>query len=431
MTARPLHLLTATGARPEAFALCGAWMRRQTIEAPVVWVIVDDGPQPSAAPEGLPPSWRVKLIRPRALWRPGQNTQLTNMRRGLEEIPGDARLAIIEDDEHYAPGWLERVARELELSEQVGQQLSRKYNIATRRARELVHPWRASLCATAVRGGALQRLRRIVHAGTRIIDGVLWRPGIGRLFDGAYVTGMKSLPGRGGIDSGHAAAFGDIHDPDLQLLRKWLGSDATEYEVIMQSISSPEALSESRAAEIRVYGQQYRRTNYRMGPRRAADVQQLLRQLASSFGRGGSLLDVGTGRGETLMYAKAAGFGEISGTEVVPYLLGERVVYAEAHALPFPDASFDHVTCFDVLEHLTPADVAPALRELRRVARLSVTASASERSDIRDGRELHISRRSVGAWLEDVRAAWGPDAQVAGSAGASPAFQLRIARPAA
>jgi hypothetical protein len=37
----------------------------------------------------------------------------------------------------------------------------------------------------------------------------------------------------------------------------------------------------------------------------------------------------------------------------------------------------------------------------------------------------------VGAWLEDVRAAWGPDAQVAGSAGASPAFQLRIARPAA
>lgn len=421
-----LHVLTPTGARPEAWALCCRWMQGQSYAGGVRWVIVDDGPEPAAEPAGLAPGWTVELIRPPRRWHPGQNTQLPNLRLGLEAIPGSARLAIIEDDEHYAPGWLERCAAELELAEQVGQQLSRKYNIRTRRAKELLHPWRASLCATAVRGDALRRLRRIVHAGTRIIDGVLWRPAVGRLFDGCYVTGMKALPGRGGIDSGHRPKFGDVADPDLALLRSWLGPDATHYEAIMQTIEQPGASSpQQRAAEIRVYERQYRHPAYRMGARRQGDVQRILRELAAY--RAGSLLDVGTGRGETLLYAKAAGLGpDIRGTEVVPYLLGERVSYAEAHELPFESGAFDHVTCFDVLEHLTPGDVAPALRELKRVARFTVTASASERSDLREGRELHISRRPSAVWLEAFRDAWGTGAQLIGTAGASPCFQLRL-----
>jgi SAM-dependent methyltransferase len=432
-----LTLLTPTGARHQAWALCMRWMRRQTYGGPVRWVIVDDGPEPQEIPTA-PAGWQIEVIRPKQLWRPGKNTQLPNLRLGLSAIPATASVAIVEDDEHYAPDYIARVAREIEAHEMVGQRLCRKYNLRTRRAKELLHPWRASLCTTAVRGPSLARLRRIAAAGVAIIDGVLWRPGLGHLFDGAYVTGIKCLPGRGGIDSGHRDTFGDIHDPNLKLLRAWIGDDdARAYEATMSAEShttQQAAPAARRQDEISLYATQYLSPHYRMGDRRRVDVQRILRDIrALPASRDGmrSLLDIGTGRGETLGFATALGFAPVSGTEVVPSLLGGRVVYAEAHALPMADRSVDHVVCFDVLEHLTPEDLMPALREMRRVARVSVTASASERHDIRGGRELHISRRPASQWLDMIRDAWGRDTRTIGSAGASPAFQILLPPPGA
>lgn len=179
----------------------------------------------------------------------------------------------------------------------------------------------------------------------------------------------------------------------------------------------------TREAEIAVYAKCYQQANYAMGARRKASVEKLLKSLPR-----GSLLDVGCGRGESLEFAIAAGHSPVMGTEVVPSLLstlGPRAVYAEAHHLPFDDRSFDHVTCWDVLEHLTEADIRPALREMQRVARSTVTVSASERSDMRDGRELHISRRPTAAWLKLIQECLGTTAHQIGSAGASPCFQWR------
>ncbi len=48
-----------------------------------------------------------------------------------------------------------------------------------------------------------------------------------------------------------------------------------------------------------------------------------------------------------------------------------RFARAEATALPFPDASFDVVTCNLMLHHLAPQEAVGALREMRRVARLT------------------------------------------------------------
>jgi ubiquinone/menaquinone biosynthesis C-methylase UbiE len=48
-----------------------------------------------------------------------------------------------------------------------------------------------------------------------------------------------------------------------------------------------------------------------------------------------------------------------------------RFVQADATALPFPDAAFDLVTCNLTLHHFEPSEAIAALKEFRRVARLT------------------------------------------------------------
>lgn len=205
------------------------WVARQTYAGPVHWIIIDDGPDP----QDIPPArhdWTISVQRPRPFWARGQNTQIRNIVLGLELIDDHEPLVLIEDDEHIAPGWLTRVHDELQHSDIVGQKLCRKYNLVTRRARELIHPYRASLCATGLKDSGIARLRRIVRKHPKLIDNVLWKPGVGRLFDGCYIVGIKSMPGRPGIDSGHRPRFGEIADDDGTLLSRWIGEeDAQAY----------------------------------------------------------------------------------------------------------------------------------------------------------------------------------------------------------
>jgi hypothetical protein len=300
----------------------------------------------------------------------------------------------------------------------VGQQLCRKYSLKVRRAMELLHPTQASLCATAMRDGGIREFRRQVSMHPRLVDVGLWRwTGHKKLYDGCHVVGMKCLPGRGGIDSGHRDNFGDIEDPDFELLREWLGSAADAYIAIVNRMEQEQA--SSRDEEIAQYVKAYSKPDYRMGSRRRADVQKLMRSLPQ-----GSLLDVATGRGESLRFAEEAGHGPVHGTEVVPSLLGPQVTYAQAHQIPFEDASFDHVTCFDCLEHLTEPDIKPALSEMFRVARKTCTVSVSEVSDIRNGRELHISKRPRQEWERLIKSVWGVKARWVGFAGRSPMYQV-------
>lgn len=157
-----------------------------------------------------------------------------------------------------------------------------------------------------------------------------------------------------------------------------------------------------RAAEIAKYYEQYKNPGYRLGKSRRVDIDRVIAELTPK----GTLLDVGTGRGETLAIAETHGL-TAKGTEVVDYLLiPGRVVYAEAHSLPFPDSSFDHVTCFDVLEHLVMDDIAPALREFARVAKTTVTVSAATKSHRVNGVELHVSAMPLKEWEGVILGAW-------------------------
>jgi ubiquinone/menaquinone biosynthesis C-methylase UbiE len=95
---------------------------------------------------------------------------------------------------------------------------------------------------------------------------------------------------------------------------------------------------------------------------------------------GQTLVDIGTGRGELLAVAAAAGIDAI-GIEYSEAALsltrqtlakrgveeGARAVLADARSLPLADRSADAVTLLDVVEHLTPDELDVALSEARRV----------------------------------------------------------------
>jgi len=224
-----IQLLTATGARPEAFALCQRWMARQTHSGPVLWIIVDDGPEPMPVTFSRP-GWRLVVVRPSPFWQPGRNTQSRNILKGLELVDRKLPVLIIEDDDWYAPDWIERAAKHLEWAELVGEMQSRYYNVRTLQGRQLPNRSHASLCGTALRDRAVLTLQQVCQTKPKFIDLHLWRlHGSKRLFDGHRCVGIKGLPGRGGIGVGHKDTFTGTHDPDGTLLRSWIGDDAGFY----------------------------------------------------------------------------------------------------------------------------------------------------------------------------------------------------------
>lgn len=95
------------------------------------------------------------------------------------------------------------------------------------------------------------------------------------------------------------------------------------------------------------------------------------------------VLDVGCGRGELLVAALAAGARRAIGVEYASAAIGlarhtiaahdegdrATVLLADARSLPLGDAEVDLVTMLDVVEHLSPAELASSLGEARRVLR--------------------------------------------------------------
>ena len=81
-----------------------------------------------------------------------------------------------------------------------------------------------------------------------------------------------------------------------------------------------------------------------------------------------NVLDVGCGNGYFLNQLQSRGLS-LHGTDIVDKAKSKSFTYTQAgvEQLPFPDQSFDVVTCSHVLEHII--DLPRAVAELRRVAR--------------------------------------------------------------
>jgi len=213
-------VITCTGGRPEAFALCERWMGRQTVQG-FQWVVIDDCDPATKCTMGQ------DVVRPEPRWRPGEVTLGRNILAGLETIRHSA-VVFIEDDDWYGATYLETMAAELASSALVGQAPTRYYNIAARLYRDMGNST-PSLCQTALRDEKIEVLKEICRHGARSIDRALYTDTQARIIRGTEVVGMKGMPGRPGIGVGHRPKSHWLPDEDGSVLRQWIGDDAQFY----------------------------------------------------------------------------------------------------------------------------------------------------------------------------------------------------------
>lgn len=122
-----------------------------------------------------------------------------------------------------------------------------------------------------------------------------------------------------------------------------------------------------------------------------------LRAILGALGplRGSRILDLGCGKGRFAAHLRALG-AEVIGLDRSAAMLagtsGLDRVRGSASRLPFAGSSFDAVIAIEILEHLPPMGIDPAISEVRRV--------------LRPGGRLAIVDKNAGAL--DARRPWLP-----------------------
>lgn len=112
-----------------------------------------------------------------------------------------------------------------------------------------------------------------------------------------------------------------------------------------------------------------------------------------------TLLDVGCGRGYFLKRALEKGY-EATGTDLFPSLDIPGCTYSctDATRLPFPDTSFDVVTCSHMIEHVL--DLPAVIAELKRVAKKQLIVVTPRQRYYYYTLDLHIHFFPVASYLK-------------------------------
>lgn len=217
-------LITPTGDRPEAFALCEKYISRQAAlrDQRYQWIVVDDGRVPTRT------TMNQHVIR-RKPSDPGTHTLTVNLRSTLPHIRGE-RILIIEDDEWYSPNYVERMGELLHDHELVGIGPAAYYFIRESRYREFPEHQHASLCRTGFRSVMLSALSKACNTSHPSVDMRLWADNRSRGHIASLdrlSLGIKGMPGRVG---GGGSPDAGIADPNREWLRSFIGDDADAYD---------------------------------------------------------------------------------------------------------------------------------------------------------------------------------------------------------
>lgn len=231
-----LSLITPTKDRPKAFALLEKWMARQTVRWDQ-WVVVTDG---------VPPKLTLgqQLVR---LPTMQGNSEQVNTRVGLEAVEHN-RVLVVQDDDWYAPRYIEQMSSWLDQANLVGSSVMRLYS--PRRRAFAVHeiPERC-WCGLGQTGfTSLVYPAAFAACNQRYIDQAIWSgwDGSQKIGDGEVLhVGMKELPGTANSETS-GPRLCQSPDRDLVVLRDWIGADAAEYAVFYQPVTRVDTAAPSR-----------------------------------------------------------------------------------------------------------------------------------------------------------------------------------------
>jgi glycosyltransferase involved in cell wall biosynthesis len=235
--------ITPTGDRRLAFALCQKWMQNQTVK-PDQWIVVDDGKVP------MTPFMEMEYMRrqPDTVRRIGWGSLYDNLRLAVPRIRGD-KILFIEDDEYYAPQYVETMSRLLDEHELVGLKHSRYYHLMTGGYKIFQSQVHASLAQTAFRASFLPTFNYFLSSPrcAEFLDIRLWthrhiiqyrttnilkKICRGSLFldEPPLYVSLKGMPGRNGYGIGHRPDIYEHHDTeDRAILRSWIPEDYPIY----------------------------------------------------------------------------------------------------------------------------------------------------------------------------------------------------------
>lgn len=229
-----ISLILCTSDRPEAFALAEKYIKRQTVQ-PTEVLVFDDGNVP------------VKPTIGRHIFCPecrGGTSMINKLKIAFSPgfIQGDI-VIIWEDDDLYAPNWIETCAKNLGdgRCDLFGEGRAIYYNVRDRWWFEHANMSHASLCSTAFTKRLFPLVLRLCNDANPFLDDRLWKNAPSnrkRLLDPLQrggkrlVVGIKAMPGKVGYGGGHAKDDRNAKlDPEGKKLRELIGdADAAGYE---------------------------------------------------------------------------------------------------------------------------------------------------------------------------------------------------------
>jgi hypothetical protein len=219
-----IALITPTGGRRKQIQLCAKWMKAQTYKGKVLWIIVDDCEPKTTEfiPKDFRENWEIVHIHPTPVWRPGQNTQSRNLQAGIDEVKKRSDIQaifIIEDDDYYKPEYLLYMLAFFTGNDLCGEIQTLYCNVELLLYRRCLNARHCSLFQVMFSPKAIPIFEDVLSKNVKFIDIEFFKNAneanlkIGTFKGLDLAVGIKGLPGRKGIGSGHQL---DIYKPREQ-----------------------------------------------------------------------------------------------------------------------------------------------------------------------------------------------------------------------
>lgn len=229
-----ISIITTSTKRPRQFALLEKYVQRQTIDFQE-WIVVGEDHA------GYSFNLGQKVIQRSAANDPvGLHSICGNTAEALKHVSYD-KVAILDDDDWFAPGYLESVNNALDVAPLVGSCPGLYYRLDMKRWRNMKNIHHCSLTQTGFTRDVFPTVEQACkRLNSPYVDMWLWAHWPHTLKKEYHIynnpetaplmVGLKGIPWSlmRGAGLGHSDRSG-IPDPHLLKLKKWIGEDWRNY----------------------------------------------------------------------------------------------------------------------------------------------------------------------------------------------------------